>query len=371
MLTPVFAVLFRSLTRRPEPGRSATPITESYLDAIREPRPSRLIRYSFGSLWILDAMLQAQPHMARGFVAHILRPVGTSGPSWLAEILSLAGAGWNSHPTTSDTFSIIIQLGIGGLLIFASTRREIRFAAHASALWALVIWVVGEGVGGLLNRGASWTTGSPGAAALYIVGSLLVASGTDLDAELTDGRPIRVAELSLGIFWLVETVLQALPFEGYWNNGLLLAMRSAYSNMPGPFKQPEYALIDLVKQHQSLANLVLIILMAVIGTGFLHRRTSIIATFLSLVLASLTWWSTMGFGVFGGYGTDPNVALPYMFLVGILLYARYSYRSRTDLAVIGVSSRERGLLAAIPVWIAFSLIGTTTVYSAATFVLTR
>ena len=50
-------------------------------------------------------------------------------------------------------------------------------ALAASIAWALAVWWLGEGLGGVLTGAASPVTGAPGAALLYALAAVLLLAG--------------------------------------------------------------------------------------------------------------------------------------------------------------------------------------------------
>ena len=74
-----------------------------------------------------------------------------------------------AQPVLANGAFALIQIALGlGIL----SRRFSRVALGASIVWALSVWFVGEGIGGL-GAGATLLTGAPGAALLYAVIAVL------------------------------------------------------------------------------------------------------------------------------------------------------------------------------------------------------
>ena len=134
-------------------------------------RARRLLQLALGALWILDGALQLQPYMlSRAFADHILEPAAAESPGWVSGPVLYFAHLVGAHPVLFDVPFGIIQLAIGaGLLL----RRTVRPALIATILWALVVWLLGEGLGGVLSPAASPFTGAPGAAVLYALLALL------------------------------------------------------------------------------------------------------------------------------------------------------------------------------------------------------
>jgi hypothetical protein len=135
----------------------------------------RRIEVALGVLWLLDGALQFQPFMfRREFFEGILgmANMGLPGPVSTADyrVASILVA----HPVPWNTLFACLQVMLGLGLLYKPTARV---ALAASIPWALGVWVIGEGFGGLFMGGTSLLTGAPGAALLYAVLGVLAWPG--------------------------------------------------------------------------------------------------------------------------------------------------------------------------------------------------
>jgi hypothetical protein len=135
----------------------------------RGPDRRRALELALGGLWLIDGALQFQPFMfTRGFMEGILgmANMGLPGPLsradfQVASLLTTHVAAWNALFAS-------LQVAIGAGLIWG--RGRVRgLARGASILWALSVWIIGEGVGAMFMGGTSLLTGAPGAALIYAV----------------------------------------------------------------------------------------------------------------------------------------------------------------------------------------------------------
>jgi hypothetical protein len=185
----------------------------------------RGLQVTLGVIWLLDAALQFQPVMfSKMFATMMLAPAGAglpffvSGPVHLtAGIVAASPAGWNAAFAT-------IQLALGAGLLF---RRTTRAALAGTIAWALAVWWLGEGLGGILSSATSSPlTGAPGAAFLYALLALLIwpsAPRARADGETTEPAHVsvavsgplgRYARLAWFVTWAVMAVLMAhAPFR--------------------------------------------------------------------------------------------------------------------------------------------------------------
>jgi hypothetical protein len=179
----------------------------------------RALQIALGAVWLLDAALQYQPYMfSRGFPDMLAMAAGgqpgiIAGPVTLtAQAVAASPAAWNAAFAT-------VQLALAVGLLFRATTRA---ALASTIVWALAVWWLGEGLGGVFTTAASPLAGAPGAAALYALLAVLAwpggrdtrPGGSVADGSLL-GRYAKLAWLLLwgGMAWLMATAPeQAAPF---------------------------------------------------------------------------------------------------------------------------------------------------------------
>ena len=271
----------------------------------------RFLRVALGSLWVLDGLLQAQPAMPSGFLPTMVDPAMAGQPSWLTQLVAPLVRAWSHHPVGADAVTVWVQVGLGVLVLAGGSGRFARTALWASLGWSVVVWVAGEGLGGLLVPGASWLTGVPGAAVFYAVASgLLLAPWSWWSGR----RPAAtLARWAVGVTMLLGAVLQALPWEGAWSasDGLSAIFRDASTTpQPALLRRPLSALALVSAAHPVAVGSVLLVVLAVVGAGLVSGRAAWLFVPSGLAVLLATWWFGQDFGVLGGTGTDPNSAVP-------------------------------------------------------------
>ncbi|MHB1877582.1 MAG: hypothetical protein ACYCPF_22335, partial [Streptosporangiaceae bacterium] len=160
--------------RRPGAGRPAAWAADPASGGAR-----RWLRIALGLSWLADGLLQLQPSMfTSAFVSSVLAPAAMGNPAPVAGLITAASRAIGPHVAVWNAAFAGVQLAIGAGLLW---RRTGRAALAGSVLWGLAVWVIGEGLGGLLTGTASPLTGSPGAALLYAITAVLLwpASGHD------------------------------------------------------------------------------------------------------------------------------------------------------------------------------------------------
>lgn len=273
-----------------------------------EPAARRFLRVALGLLWIVDGLLQAQPQMAAGFGREVLTPGLAGGPHWVSAAAGPLVRVFTRHPVTADAATVWIQIGLGALIILSRTGLLSRVALLASVAWSLLVWVVGEGMGGLFSPGAGWLVGAPGAVLVYLLGAgLLMAPWSWWEGD----RSALLVRRTVGTWLLIGAGLQALPWEGFWSSSGAAApfADGAATRQPDVLRRPISAVADAAGRHPVVLNTVVVTALLVVAAGLWLSRAAgwVIA---GLLLCAATWWLAQDFGVLGGMATDPNTALP-------------------------------------------------------------
>jgi cytochrome oxidase Cu insertion factor (SCO1/SenC/PrrC family) len=288
---------------------------------VAEPAWRQWLRFGFGSLWIFDGILQAQPKMAIGLPSQVIEPIAVSSPKWLQHLVNWAGTTWSYHPMQAGASAVWIQIGIGIWMLAASRGSLSRLAGLASAGWGLVVWVFGESFGGIFAPGLTWLFGAPGAALVYCVAGALIALPERAWHSPRTGRAILAG---LGVFLIGMAVLQAWPGRGFWHGsgqrrpGTLAAMTTSMARTPQPHLLAAWirAFAAFDEAHGFAVNLFAVAVLAVIGGIFLTGRPALIrpavAAFTAVCLAD--WVLVEDLGFLGGLGTDPNSMIPFALL---------------------------------------------------------
>lgn len=270
--------------------------------------PRRALQVALGLVWLLDAALQYQPYMfTKMFPAMMLAPSGTGGePAFVsgpvlgaARLFSGAPAAWNALFAT-------IQLALAIGLLY---RGTVRAALAGTVAWALSVWWLGEGLGGLFAPGADPLTGAPGAALLYAFLAVLIwpagttaagaipARTTAVRASVADGSPLgRYARLA----WLV-----------LWAGLAVLILRAPAAAAP------------LTAAGGTRAALIIIGLAVALGlaaAGLLVPATARPAVLIAGLAAAFVWVAGEHFGsLFSGSTTDPNTG-PLLLLIAVAFW---------------------------------------------------
>lgn len=295
-----------------------------------EPRGRRILRIGVALLWILDAYLQTQSSMPLGLPDGVLTPSAETSPHWVQHLVANGVSIWQRQPVHVAVAVIWIQLGIGLWLLAARSGWMGKLGALASIAWALSIWTVGTGFGGIFAPGASLLFGWPGSSLFYaVISGLLLLPPRWWSSERSTRRGVRI----LGAFFGAMALLQAWPGRGTWAGvdahhqpvGQLTAMAHAMAETPQPS-----AIHTLVAHFATLTgdlpvlvNGVAVVAMAAIAVALVRAtpRSLRFGVVVGFVFCATTWVFVEDLGFFGGVGTDPNSMPPVALLLAGLVVA--------------------------------------------------
>lgn len=278
----------------------------------------RLLVLGLGALWSLDGLLQMQPLMATHFLGGVVGPLLRGEPAPLAAAMRVGVQIWGVNPISWNVAASFLQLLIGLALLAGGLGGLRRTALWTSMLWGLGVWTAGEAMGGVFV-GGGWLTGAPGAVLLYVAGA---AAALLPDAPWRDGRLRRAAAAGMGGILLLNALLQAWPAAGFWAPGTLASFVSSMGQMaqPAVLAAPVNALAAAIPAAPALWNLGIVVVLAVLGAGWLLRPGGRILLVATTAWIALTWYFGQEFGVLGGMGTDPNIGAVLLLWLGV--YAR-------------------------------------------------
>jgi cytochrome oxidase Cu insertion factor (SCO1/SenC/PrrC family) len=311
----------------------------------------RLLRVSFGLLWIFDGILQGQASMPLGMAPQVIGPAAAVSPGWVQRLDNDMATIWSFHPIAAPAAAVWIQIGIGVWLIAAARGDLSRLAGVASVGWGLVVWVFGEAFGGIFAPGLTWLFGAPGAVLFYCVAGVLIA--LPFSAWTTPrlgGLIIRV----VGLFFVGMAILQAWPGRGFWQGirpggqaGTLTAMVQQMAQTPQPhlFSSWVSAFAAFDAAHGWAANLFAVLALALIGTALLMGVPRVVrwAVLAAVVLCLADWILVEDLGFLGGVGTDPNSMIPML----LLIVAGYVAMTRVPVATANEEQPVPGGLAPV------------------------
>ena len=284
----------------------------------------RRLQVALGLVWLLDAGLQFQPAMfSRQFVANFLAMNAMLQPHVVGDvivgitnILLPHAAAWNSLFATT-------QLVIGAGLLW---RRTVKAALVMSFAWVLGVWVVGEGLGGLLTPVmGSPLAGFPGAVLLYgLLGLVLWPTGRPERHAVADAGLLgaRGARALWALLWFGAAVEQVASGFGQFTPKAVMTSVIAMNEPgePGWLVRLDKLAMTVTRSVGNPLALLLALIEVLIGVLVLRGHRVKVVLWVAIVLSGVFWVIGQDFGgILAGGATDPNAG-PLYVLLALSLY---------------------------------------------------
>ncbi len=312
----------------------------------------RRLEMVLGMIWVLDGALQFQPYMfTNAFFTNMLGMANMGLPGPVSSAIFQVTTLLTKHPVIWNAAFAALQVAIGAGLLWP---RMARLARPVSVVWALGVWVVGEGVGALFMPGTSALNGAPGAALLYAVAAVMlwprrqdddhiVPVERDGPADLNDSydhaererafRPPRVAAADAGILggrgalccWALLWAGLSLLELGAANHAAVVpaAQVSNIANgEPGWLAAINHHAGHLLAGRGAVFALTAALVQLAVGLGALVPRSRRLALGAGIGLA--VCYGILGQdlgGILTGQATDPGSA-PLLVLLALVLWPR-------------------------------------------------
>ncbi len=283
---------------------------------------ARTIQIGLGIIWLADGLLQLQPKMfGTAFANGVILPSAQGQPAIISSVITHAAHLMAAQPVLTDLVFAGIQLLIGaGLLI----RETVKPALILSFVWALGVWSLGEGFGGLFNGTAMPLTGAPGAALLYLAIGLLVwpmrvprdaNAPAAAEGPLGEGGGIALWALvwcGFGLLWLLPASSDSGALSG--------ALKGAAAGEPGWLAHLQLSVAHSLGSGGGSIALVAAFLSFFIGVGPILFRRYGIFLIAGVAMALDFWVLGQAFGqVLTGMATDPATG-PLLVLLALAVY---------------------------------------------------
>jgi hypothetical protein len=266
-----------------------------------------VLQLILAGIWLVDALLQYQSFMFTRAFGQMLAAAAPGNPPVIARPITWDATLVEHHLVLVNSLFATIQLLLGLGIAF---RPAVRPALAASVAWSLGVWWFGEGLGGVLNGGASPVSGAPGAVILYaLLAVLLWPADRDAASPFVAGRAVgtRIAKALWLVLWLSLAYFALAPANRAPQalNGMIAGMESGEPGWLAAIDRGAAALVA----HQGLAaSVVLAVALAVIAVGVYLPSPAARATLvLAIVAAAVIWVAGEDFGmILAGGATDPN-----------------------------------------------------------------
>jgi hypothetical protein len=264
------------------------------------------LTWALGLIWLLDAALQYQPYMfTKAFPTDAIRPTGQGSPHWVSSPVTWSADLMIHHIVLWNAVFATVQLLIAVGLFY---RPTLKIALATSIGWAVMVWWLGEGLGGVLAGAASPLMGFPGAVIIYAFIAVLLwprtrTAGDSVATSSPLGAGAKLVWLTLWVLFVFETLRPANRSP------------SALHDMVAAMGDGEPAWIKSINRwaatlvhHGLAASIVLAVIFTIIGLSvFLPPAPRRAVLILTVLVALFIWVVAQDFGeIATGDATDPN-----------------------------------------------------------------
>jgi hypothetical protein len=301
----------------------------------------RALQLGLAAIWLLDGVLQYQSFMYTKAFGQMLAGTAQGNPSVIARPITWDATLVEHHLVLLNTIFATIQLLLGLGIAF---RPTVRIALAASIAWAIGVWWFGEGLGGILDGGASPLNGAPGAAIIYaLIAVLLWPADRDVSARFVAARAVgaHVARALWLVLWLSLAYFALTPANRAPQavNGMIAGMDSGE---PGWLSAIERGGASLVANQGLAASVVLALALAIVAVGvYLPLPVARATLALAIVVALVIWVVAEAFGgILAGGGTDPNSG-PLLVLLALAYWPLRAASASTGAVSVLTADAER------------------------------
>jgi hypothetical protein len=253
----------------------------------------------------------------RSFVTTIIAPNATGQPAFVASPVTSVAHLIEPRVALFNAFAATGQVLIGSGLLY---RPTVKAALLASFGWALGVWWIGEGLGGLANGTAAPLTGAPGAAVLYVLAGLLLWPRTEDTRAAARGGLLGQpgARAAVALLWVGLGGLWLLPA-----NRARDAVQQAIADAPSGARwltDVQTPVAHAAAGHGLTIAVLAAIISTTIGVSILLARWIRSMLALSAVIALFYFIVGQGLGgMLTGTATDPGTG-PLLILIAASLY---------------------------------------------------
>jgi hypothetical protein len=306
------------------------------------PDGRRTLQLVLATLWLIDGILQLQAFFfTKSFGLQMITSMSAGNPPVVARPISWWGTTIGHHAVLTDAFFAVVQTAIA---LAIAWRPTLKIGLVVSIVWAVGVWWVGEGLGGVLNGTANPVNGAPGAVMIY---ALLAVLLWPMDRRGQRARFIAARAVGAPIakgLWLVlwgSLSCFAVLSTNRSSQGLHNLIATEGNGEPAWVAWTDHHIASTV-DHKGLAvATVLAILLLVVAIGaYLPDSVANATVALGAVMALAFWVVGENFGaLFTNGATDVNSG-PLLMLLSVS-YWRWSPRPDPGIAAEPALSLER------------------------------
>jgi len=297
------------------------------------PEGRRTLQLVLATIWLIDGILQLQSFFfTKSFGLQMISGMSAGNPSVIARPIAWSGTTIGHHAVLTDALFAVAQTAIA---IAIAWRPTVKIGLGTSIAWAVGVWWVGEGLGGVINGTANPVNGAPGAVIIYALLAVLLwpTERTGQKAPFIAARAVG-APIAKGL-WLVlwgSLSYFAVLASNRSSQAIHNLIATEANGEPAWVASIDHHIASMV-DHKGLAvATVLAILLLVVAIGAYLPEALANATVALGAVIGLTFWVVgENFGaLFTNGATDVNSG-PLLILLSVA-YWRWSPHFDPDLA---------------------------------------
>jgi hypothetical protein len=273
------------------------------------PDGRRTLQLVLATIWLVDGILQLQSFFfTKSFGLQMISGMSQGNPSVIARPIAWSGATIGHHAVLTDAFFAVAQTAIA---VAIAWRPTLKIGLSVSIAWAVGVWWVGEGLGGVLNGTANPVNGAPGAVIIYALLAVLL-----WPSDRPGQKPSFIAARAVGapiakMLWLVlwgSLSYFAVLGANRSSRGLHNLITTEATGEPGWVAWIDHHVASLVDHRGLGVTIVLAILLLVVALGVYLPGSLANATVVLAAVIGLTFWAVgENFGaLFTNGATDVN-----------------------------------------------------------------
>jgi hypothetical protein len=274
----------------------------------------RKLQLALGVIWLLDGILQYQAFMFTKAFPQMLASTAPGNPAIIATPITWSATQITHHLTAANAAFATIQVAIG---LGIAWRPALKPALAASIAWAVAVWWLGEGLGGVLTSGASPVNGAPGAVILYALLAVLLWP-TDSEGPFEAARAVGRgrAQALWFILWMSLAYFALLPASRA-PHGISQMISSMAPGEPGWLAWTDNHAASVLSGQGLAVSIILAVACVIVACGTYLPLRLARATLILAILTAVALWIAEGLGgIFTGSGTDPSTG-PLLVLLAL------------------------------------------------------
>jgi len=298
---------------------SSRPFVGAGLHGWTRPDGRRTLQLVLATIWLIDGILQLQSFFfTKSFGLEMISGMSQGNPSIVAGPIAWSGSTIGHHAVLTDALFAVAQTAIA---VAIAWRPTVKIGLAVSVAWAIGVWWVGEGLGGVLNGTANPVDGAPGAVMIYALLAVLLWP-SDRPGQRSPFIAARAvgAPIAKGLWLLLWGFLSYFAVFGANRSprGLYNLMTTEASGEPGWVAWIDHHVASLVDHRGFAVTLVLAVLLLVVAVGTYLPGSFANATVVLAAVISLTFWVVgENFGaLFTNGATDVNSG-PLLILLAV------------------------------------------------------